>query len=140
MNINNIFDSFKNPQEENDETSLMVDFSEHPLFWIGGFNKVISNNLFFRQYTAKMFKDVQPDLDMDEVQRAGEHLMYEKAWDYIKSIKLDNQFHVDCIQEKASSEFFKNVVLSIKHFEKLEEYEKCALLKSIEDKINEALS
>jgi hypothetical protein len=52
MNLNKIFDLFDKEYNANDESSLLVDFSEHPLFWIGGFNKLISNHLFFKQYTV----------------------------------------------------------------------------------------
>jgi hypothetical protein len=54
MNINNIFNSFSSSDDEFDDTSLLIDFSDHPLFWIGGFNKLIGNHLFFKQHTIKI--------------------------------------------------------------------------------------
>jgi hypothetical protein len=141
MNINSIFNLFsdQSDQLQDDETSLLVDFSEHPLYWIGGFNKVIANHSYFRQYTVKMFKNSTPSLDEDEVERAGNHLMFEKAWEYIKNIKLNNQFHIECLGKKASSEFCDNLGYAVQHFEQFEEYEKCALLKGIEIKVQEFL-
>jgi hypothetical protein len=143
MNINHIFDLFNDQSlqsnDEDDETSLLVDFSEHPFYWIGGFNKVIANHSYFQQYTVKMFKDASPSLDEDEVELAGNHLMFEKAWGYIKDIKLTNQFHVECLGKKASFGFCKNLEYAVQHFEQFEEYEKCALLKDIEIKVKEFL-
>ena len=141
MNINNIFNLFNDQpdQSQDDETSLLVDFSEHPFYWIGGFNKVIANHSYFQQYTVKMFKDASPSLDEDEMEKAGNHLMFEKAWEYIKDIKLNNQFHVECLGKKASFGFCKNLEYTVQHFEQYEEYEKCALLKGIEVKVKEFL-
>jgi hypothetical protein len=86
-----------------------------------------------------MFKDASPSLDEDDVERAGNHLMFEKAWEYIRDIKLNNQFHIECLGKKASYEFGKNLEYAVRHFEQFEEYEKCALLKGIEVKVKEFL-
>lgn len=139
MNLDSIFNLFSDDDFQQDETSLLVDFSEHPLFWIGGFNKLIRNHLFFKQYTIKTFKNISPDLEIDDVEKAGEHLMFEKAWGYIKDLNVENPFHIDCIKTKSSEEFLSNLKLTISFFEKLEEYEKCANMKKIEDKVKEFL-
>jgi len=140
MNLNNIFNLFDNYQDnENDETSLLIDFSEHPLFKIGGFNKIIKNHIFFKQYTIKMFKNISSDLNIDEVEKAGEHLMFEKAWEYIRDLNMENPLHIECVENKASKEFSNNLELSLTFFEKLEEYEKCAIIKKIKDKVEEFL-
>jgi len=49
INLNKIFDAFdkSNVSKDTDDLSLLVDFSEHPLYWIGYFNKVINNYVFF---------------------------------------------------------------------------------------------
>jgi hypothetical protein len=139
MNLNKIFDLFDKEYNANDESSLLIDFSEHPLFWIGGFNKLISNHLFFKQYTVKTFKNISPDINIEELEKAGEELMFRKAWDYIKYINLDKIFHVECLKLKADKQFIDNIQTSILFFEALEEYEKCALLKGIQDKVKKFL-
>ena len=139
MNLNKIFDLFDKEYNANDESSLLIDFSEHPLFWIGGFNKLISNHLFFKQYTVKTFKNISPDINIEELEKAGEELMFRKAWDYIKYINLDKTFHVECLKLKADEQFIDNIQTSILFFEALEEYEKCALLKGIQDKVKKFL-
>lgn len=141
MDINRIFGLFNNQQQpEDDETSLLIDFSEHPLFWISGFNKVISNHLFFKQYTAKMLKEISAEIDVKEVEDASEALMFEQAWNYIKNFKVDNSFHIDCLKTKVSNELENNLIYAIQYFENLEEYEKCALLKGVETKVKEFLT
>ena len=57
MNINNIFRAF-NDDFEDEETEMLIDFSEHPFYWIGGFNKIIGNHAFFSKYTSKVFKNI----------------------------------------------------------------------------------
>ena len=140
MNLKNIFDAFNSENFNNDdETSFLMDFSEHPLFWISGFNKIIDNHLFFKQYTVKTFKNISPDVDIDELEKAGEELMFRKAWDYIKSINLEKKLHIECIKTKTSKDFIYNLQISIQFFEALEEYEKCAHMKDIQNKIEEFL-
>jgi len=138
MNINSIFNLFNN-ENNDDEASLLVDFSEHPLFWISGFNKVISNHVFFKQYTVKTFQSISPDINIEELEKAGEDLMFRKAWNYIKNFDLDKPFHVECLKLKADDIMVHNLQIAIQFFELLEEYEKCALLKNIEDKVKEFL-
>jgi hypothetical protein len=138
MNINSIFNLFNN-ENNDDEASLLVDFSEHPLFWISGFNKVINNHIFFKQYTVKTFQNISPDINIEELEKAGEDLMFRKAWNYIKNFDLDKPFHIECLKLKANDIMVQNLQIAIQFFELLEEYEKCALLKNIEDKIKEFL-
>lgn len=139
MDINHIFDLFKNDSQNYDENSLLIDFSEHPMFWISGFNKLLDNHLFFKKYTIKTYKNINPNINIEELEKAGEALMFRKAWDYIKNINLEKPFHIDCLKSKADETFIEHLQLSIDFFENLEEYEKCALLKNIENKIREFL-
>ena len=76
MDLNKIFDSF-DQSDKDDDNSLLVDFSDHPLFWIGGFNKLISNHLFFKKYTTKIFKNISPDNDIESLEKVGEHLIFK---------------------------------------------------------------
>jgi len=140
MNLDNIFNLFNDETGQyNDDTSLLIDFSDHPLFWISGFNKIIDNHLFFQKYTVKTFKNIAPDINIDELEKAGEELMFRKAWDYIKPFNVEKPFHLECLKSKANKSFIDNLQATIIFFEALEEYEKCALLKKIEDKVKEFL-
>jgi len=141
MDLNSIFSAFDQPDDPKiDDTNLLVDFSEHPLYWIGGFNKVISNHLFFKKYTAKMFKNVVPSYDLETLEQAGEHLMFNKAWDYIKNFNINNSFHIDCLKTKSDDSLLVSLGTALQFFEDLEEYEKCILLKDIQDKVREFLT
>lgn len=138
MDLNHIFSLFDD-QQNYDETSLLIDFSEHPLFWVSGFNKLLNNHLFFKKYTVKTFKHISPDVNIEELEKAGEELMFRKAWDYIKNIDLNKALHIDVIKSKSNVEFIEHLVLTINFYEVLEEYEKCAHLKTIQNKVEEFL-
>jgi len=142
MDINKIFDIFDQDgdQKDIDEVNLLVDFSEHPLYWIGGFNKVISNHLFFKKYTVKIFKNLSPDLDIETLEQAGEYLMFAKAWDYIKHLNVNNSFHIECLKTKSDESLLISLNTALQFFENLEEYEKCILLKDLQDKVKEFIS
>ena len=57
----------------------------------------------------------------------------------LKNIKIENPFHVECIKLKADEKLIVALEISIIHFEKLEEYEKCALLKDVNVKVKDFL-
>lgn len=146
MNLDHIFNSFNESYDplsldntSSYDVSLLVDFSEHPFYWIGGFNKVISNRLYFKQYALNMFKKSSEVLDDEKIEQIGNSLMFNKAWEYIRDINLNNQFHLECISKKSDDMFLRHTKQSILYFEKLEEYEKCSVLKKIESKIEESL-
>ena len=65
--------------------------------------------------------------------------MFRKAWDYIKNIDLNKALHIDVIKSKSNVEFIEHLVLTINFYEVLEEYEKCAHLKTIQNKVEEFL-
>jgi hypothetical protein len=131
-NILNIFDSTDNSKD--DEVSSLIDFSEHPLFWIGGYNKIVNNYTFFFQYSIKNFKDIlKDDEDLVNVEKATKQVLFNKAWEYIQNINVSNIFHVECIKLKSSDSLIQTLDLGIKFFEEKEEFEKCALLKNIQD-------
>jgi hypothetical protein len=140
MDFNKIFDAFNQPDKEEDDVNLLVDFSDHPLFWIGGFHKLIANHLFFKKYTAKMFKNMAPDSDLDTLERAGEYLMFNRAWEYIKDLNVYNSFHMECLKTKSDEALYESLEVTLRYFEDLEEYEKCMLLKEIQDKVKEFLT
>ncbi len=125
--------------KDTDEVSLLVDFSDHPLYWISGFNKIINNYVFFTQYIAKNFNNISPELNQEEIDTIGVTLLFNRSWEYIKRLNLDNPFHIDCLKIKSSESLNDSLEAAILFFEKIEEYEKCAFLKNIQDKVKDFL-
>jgi len=136
MDINKLFSSFED-DSLNDDTTLLVDFSEHPLYWISGFVKIINNHTFFTKLNKKNFSKIDSSIKIEEIEKISDSLLYDKAWNYIKNIKLDNILHLDSLKIKTDNKLISSLVETIIYFESIEEYEKCAFLKKIEDKVRE---
>jgi hypothetical protein len=140
MDLNKIFSMFDDgDSKDTDEVSLLVDFSDHPLYWISGFNKIINNYVFFTQYIIKNFNNISPELNQEEIDTIGVTLLFNRSWEYIKRLNLDNPFHIDCLKIKSSESLNDSLEAAILFFEKIEEYEKCAFLKNIQDKVKDFL-
>ena len=139
MDVNKIFDNFKDNSSESDDTDLLVDFSNHPLYWIGCFVKIIHNHTFFTQHIVKNFNKISPDVMPEDLEKVGETLLYNRAWEQIKNINMNNLFHIECIKFKASPALINSLSEAIKYFESIEEYEKCILLQNILNKTKEFL-
>ena len=69
------FDDVNEPEKDSDDVSLLVDFSDHPLYWIGGFTKLISNQLFFEKYTVITFNKIAPDIDIEKLEESSKFMI-----------------------------------------------------------------
>jgi len=133
-----IDDNIISNNDDNDET-LPIDFSNHPLYWINGFNKIISNEKYFEELIKNAIKNTKLNNDKDNILLLKNKYMFDKAWNYIKNIDTNNVFHIDCISKKSTFYLLHNINISIDYFEKLEHYEKCSLLQNIKIKVEEFL-
>ena len=135
MSIDDIFNLFKSPEEEN-ETTTQVDMSEHPIIWMGMFKKLIINYKVFSKHMVEFFESSDPKLDIDDIKLAGGMMVFIRAMDHISKIDTTNQMHRDCLILYSDEQFLKALSLALSHFEDLEEYENCAFLKKIQDIAN----
>tara|TARA_B100000768_G_scaffold84381_1_gene79764 strand:+ start:4869 stop:5285 length:417 start_codon:yes stop_codon:yes gene_type:complete len=138
MNLSKIFELFnENERIEDEDKNPYVDFKSSPLYWVGMYKKLVLNNSNFNKKIVKFFKDSDEDLDVDEMSEAGEFITYQRAWDYIKSINLKDEYHIKVLKKSSDEYLDMTLKLGIMYFEKREMYENCALLKKILDKIEE---
>jgi len=133
--MDNIFGLFTSNEglDEGDDT-VYVNFKNTPVYWVGMYKKLILNHINFNKKIVKFFKEANEELDVSEVKEAGEFVVYNRAWSYIKDIDVDNKDHIDAIEKYCDEYLDIALKLGISFFEQLEEYEKCALLKHILDK------
>jgi len=139
MNINKIFNLFDNKDEE-DDTTLLIDFSDHPLFWIGGFNKILNHYDYFNKYLVKSLKESYDNIGAKDLEKISKQIMYKKAWEFIKLMNLENPLHITSINSKSTLQFKNNLDETISYFEQNEEFEKCALLFKIKKVVLENLN
>jgi len=135
MDVNKIFSLFEQPEgnekfvakEEYDK--LIENYKKHPLYWVGMFKKLIYNHNIFNTQILKFFEQLDEGLDQVDIDRAGEYVVFTKAWDYIKKINPEDKKHQEALYH-FSDDYLKTALeLSINYFQEHEEYEKCAHLK-----------
>lgn len=150
MDINKIFGLFGNedpnkdyPEPSEEEVKGLVGFEEFrstTTYQIKMFQKVILNHLSFQKQLVKMFQNSDPELgEFGDIEEAGEHMAFFRGWSYIKAVDLNNEDWQDCIKIQDPKRLGKALNKSIKFFESLEEYEKCAFLAKIEKFLKENL-
>ena len=101
------------------------------------FKKIILNHNNFNKKVIQFFKKADEELDLDDVKEAGEFVVYNRAWNYIQNVDINANLHIKSIEKYADEYLDVALKLSIHFFEQQEEYERCALLKSILDKVEE---
>ena len=135
MDINRIFNSFTKNEDniKEDDVNLLVDFSEHPLYWIGYCNKLIINyDIFVGYFETRKAKTNDPQF-LEELKEAT----YQKSWDYIKNINPENPFHMECVKLKSDPTLNNSLNILLEYYLESEEYEKCALLNKIQSIVKE---
>ena len=145
MDLNKIFGLFNDEEPKSlKEKSQLIDdvlnFKEHPLFWVGMFKKLIQNHKLFNKEIIGFFSILDQELDIDDVEQAGEFVVYTKAFSWIGKIDINNKLHQDSILKFSDDAFLSYLKISILYFEKFEEYEKCAHLKNIQNIVEEFLN
>jgi hypothetical protein len=145
MDLNKIFGLFSDeePKSLKEKSQLIddiLDFKEHPLFWVGMFKKLIQNHKLFNKEIIGFFSILDQELDIDDVEQAGEFVVYNKAFSWIEKIDINNKLHQSSILKFTDNTFLSYLKSSILYFEKFEEYEKCAHLKNIQNIVEKFLN
>lgn len=145
MFLNSLFALFGFPEgdEGNEERKKLEKdlemFKETPQFKLGMFQKLILNGTLFKEQVIRFFLQSDPELDAEGIDQAGEYMMYTRAYFWIKDCKVKSKFWNEPLRMCANDDFLCAVKLSISYFEDIEEYEKCAHLKKIQDFIEKNL-
>ena len=127
-------------QQELEDLRKIEDFKDSPMFKVGMFKKLIFNHLAYKDRIIDLFKNVKPNLDVYELEEAGETITFERGWEFISQCKLDKEEWQHCLILYNDEEIKVALRLSINFFQDLEEYEKCAYLKEILDFCEKSLA
>lgn len=136
MDINKIFGAFDSEKDDNGFPipKFIKDIEEnHPKYYLGMFKKLINNHLSYQKGLIQIFQSADPKLDMEDIKAAGENMLYNKAWEYIKNYDLEDEYSQKALSKGKSVELEHAFVSAIVYFENQEEYEKCAFLKKFLD-------
>jgi len=135
MDVNKIFDLFNNKEpdslkEKAQATDILItDYKNHPLFWVGMFKKLIYNHNIFRDQLLVFFENLDEGLDQVDIDRAGEFVVFTRAYDYINKINPNELTHQEALYHFSDIHLKTALELSINYFQEQEEYEKCSHLK-----------
>ena len=134
MNIDKIFNLFNGDEPESlrekaQQVDILLDYKNHPLFWVGMFKKLIQNHQTFNDQLLKFFDKLDEGLDIVDIDRAGEFVVFNRAYDYIQKVDPDNLVCQEALYRFADIHLKISLELSINYFQEVEEYEKCAHLK-----------
>ena len=113
------------------------DFMNGPYAKIGMFVKLIQNHEVFHKKLEKFLKKEQPNYNVESTKEASEFTVYNRAWDYIKNININDEEDLNAIINFEHRTLLKVLSSSITFFEIYEEYEKCAHLHKIQKVIKE---
>lgn len=138
ISIFSLFGEENNPENRKLEEELK-EYKETPHFKLGMFNKLIINGVFFKRQILSFFSKSDPKLDIEEIDTAGEYMMYTRAYFWIEGCNLRSKTWREALKVYSEEEFLCSIKLCMNYFEGIEEYEKCAHLKKIQDFIKKNL-
>ena len=134
MNIDKIFNMFASEVKPAPESIVLVDFKDHPYYWVGMFRKIMLNYDVFSKKFISLFREDGSEIDTADIEKAGEHFVYERAWEYISKLNITIPIHLNILIQYKDPVLIKNLNKTLLHFQDSEEYEKCAfILKLIEE-------
>jgi len=108
------------------ENIVLVDFKDHPYYWVGMFKKIMLNYDLFSKKFISLFREDGSKVNMADIEKAGEYFVYERAWEYISKLNIEIPLHLNSLLQFKDPVLIKNLNKSLLHFQNNEEYEKCA--------------
>lgn len=141
MDLNGIWKLFGFGDEKNDKkvSKELENFKKSPQFKLKMFAKMISQGVIFKKQLIDFFKNSDPEIEMDGIGEVGDLMMYNRAWFWVSECTPRKKEWKEALTEIASEDFKECIEVSIKYFEEIEEYEKCAHFKKILDFVEKVL-
>ena len=132
-----IFNLFDKPLEDEIKENLDT-YKNTEKFKLEMFIKIVIYGDSWKKGVIKLFSNSNFELDLEDINKAGEFMLYSRAWIWIKQFKTDDIGWGDAIKEIDSNEFLIALSRTINHFEISEEFEKCAFLCTIKELLKKA--
>lgn len=144
MDINKIFGTFDSSSRDdgynwnyyqNYSARPTVD-ENHPRYFVKMFTKMILSYTGYSDKIIDFFASADPEIDAGNVKRAGESMLYNRAYGYITKLDIQDEYHIKILFQEANPKLKEALNQSLSYFENEEEYEKCAILKKYLDFLN----
>ena len=143
MDINKIFGSFNSSSRDDDgfeKPTFLYPYKDdednHPKYYVRMFTKLVLNYTNYNKQLIDFFGKSDPELNVGEITQTGETMLYNRAYQYITQIDIQDKYHTKILFEEANPKLKKALNKSLIFFESEEEYEKCAILKKYLDFLN----
>ena len=117
------------------EDIVLVDFKDHPYYWVGMFKKIMLNYDLFSKKFISLFREDGSKVNMADIEKAGEHFVYERAWEYISKLDIEVPLHLNSLLQFRDPVLIKDLNKTLLHFQEIEEYEKCGFILKLINKL-----
>jgi len=134
MDINQIFELFSSSENTSVETT-QVSFDEHPYYYIGMFKKLLLNMNNYNYNISLSLQKENPNWSIDDLVNMGESIIFNSAYSFISKLDLESTIHIEILDTFSDTILLKCLEVSLKHFENLEEYEKCSFLLKVKSNV-----
>jgi len=137
VSIDNIFGLFSHDSGDlsGDGKTTYEDLKTSPMYYVGMYKKLVLNHINFNKKVLNFFAKSNDELDINDIKDAGEFVTYGRAWSYIQNVDLDDVAHINALKYYSDEYLDTALQLGINYFTQSEEYEKCALLYKISQKL-----
>ena len=140
MDKEKIFGLFDKNFDDNIQKDI-GDYKKSFHFKIGMFIKVVIYGDKWKKSVVSMFSKADVEFDVKDIDSVGDMMLYTRAWYWISQFDFDDKECLDDLklfldkdsETYNSSDLFISLMRTIKYFEKIEEFEKCAFLVKIRD-------
>ena len=129
MDINKIFNSFT----ESEDNIVAIDFTEHPIYLLGLFKKLILNHVNFKEKNIEFLSRLDPGISPKNIEFIGDLIIFNRAFFHLSKINPSNEAHAQIIEQNYSPQLMNTLNMAISFFEPREEYEKCAHILKIKN-------
>ena len=139
VSIDNIFGLFSHEDKDlsGEGKTTYEDLKTSPMYYVGMYKKLVLNHINFNKKILNFFAKSSEELDIDDIKEAGEFVTYGRAWSYIQSVDLNEVAHINALKYYTDEYLSTALQLGISYFTQTEEYEKCAFLFKVSQKIKE---
>ena len=135
--IFNLFSTTPEVKEKEEKRISIEEFIESPYAKIGMFTKLILNHFVFQEKLKKFLKTEEPAYSIENTKEAANYTVFNKAWEYIREIDIENKDHINALIGFNPIVFNKALTSAIVYFQDGEEYEKCAHIFKIQEIVKE---
>ncbi len=87
INIDSLFNLFP-PSDDGKDQVTYIDFADKPVYKLGMYKKLILNHINFRKKVISFFKETNDELSIEDMERAGAFVVYNRAWFTLKVLIL----------------------------------------------------